>query len=71
VHSIAIRIFSATVILVTEPFRDIFTVAPFEVRILMRSFVGSVARQRPISNNGVVFSLGSVLRSVAARTSFY
>jgi hypothetical protein len=27
-----------------------------------RSFVGSVARQRPVSNNGGVFSLESVLR---------
>jgi hypothetical protein len=27
-----------------------------------RSFVGSVARQRPIGDNGVVFSLESVLR---------
>jgi hypothetical protein len=30
---------------------------------LMRSFVGSVARQRPVGNNGVVFFLGSVLRA--------
>jgi hypothetical protein len=29
---------------------------------VMRSSVGSVAWQRPVSNNGVVFSLGSVLR---------
>jgi hypothetical protein len=28
---------------------------------VMRSFVGSVSRQRPVSSNGVVFSLGSVL----------
>jgi hypothetical protein len=28
----------------------------------MRSFVGSVARQRPVSNNGAVFSLGSIER---------
>jgi hypothetical protein len=28
---------------------------------VMRSFVGSVARQRSIGNNGVVFSLGSAL----------
>jgi hypothetical protein len=34
---------------------------------LMRSFGGSVVRQRPVSNNGVLFSLGSV----AAGTSFY
>jgi hypothetical protein len=27
---------------------------------VMRSFVGSVARQRPVNNNGVVFSLGLV-----------
>jgi hypothetical protein len=31
--------------------------------LAMRSFVGSVARQRPVGNNGVVFSLGSVLRT--------
>jgi hypothetical protein len=37
----------------------------------MRSFVGSVARQRPVSSNGVVFSLRSVLRTVAVGTSFY
>jgi hypothetical protein len=30
---------------------------------VMRSFVGSVARQRPVSNNGVVFSLESVPRA--------
>jgi hypothetical protein len=29
---------------------------------VMRSFVRSVARQRPVGNNGVVFSLESVLR---------
>jgi hypothetical protein len=27
-----------------------------------RSFVGSVARQRPVGNSAMVFSLGSVLR---------
>jgi hypothetical protein len=30
---------------------------------VMRSFVGPVARQRPVSNSGVVFTLGSVLRA--------
>jgi hypothetical protein len=30
--------------------------------VLMRSFVESVARQRPVNNSGVVFFLGSVLR---------
>jgi hypothetical protein len=30
---------------------------------IMRYFFGSVARQRPVSNNGVVFSLGPVLRA--------
>jgi hypothetical protein len=29
----------------------------------MRSFLGSVARQRPVSNNREVFSLGSLLRN--------
>jgi hypothetical protein len=29
---------------------------------IKRSLVESVARQRPVSNNGVAFSLGSVLR---------
>jgi hypothetical protein len=31
---------------------------------VMRSFVGSVPRQRPTGNSGVVFSLGSVLRGL-------
>jgi hypothetical protein len=30
---------------------------------VMRSFVGSIPRQRPVGNNGVVFSLGSVPRA--------
>jgi hypothetical protein len=32
-----------------------------------RSLVESVARQWPVSNNGVVFSLGSVLRASCRR----
>jgi hypothetical protein len=30
---------------------------------VMRSYLGSVGRHRPVSNNGVVFSLESVLRT--------
>jgi hypothetical protein len=36
----------------------------------MRSFVGSVARQRPVGNNGVVFSLESIL-GVCCRGSIF
>jgi hypothetical protein len=36
---------------------------------VMHSFVGSVARQWPLSNNGLVFSLGSILRTHCHRKS--
>jgi hypothetical protein len=35
----------------------------FTLTLVMRSFLGSVARQGPVSNNREVFSLGSVLRT--------
>jgi hypothetical protein len=36
----------------------------------MHSFFGSVARQRPIGNNGLLFSLGSILRARWHRNIF-
>jgi hypothetical protein len=37
------------------------------INVVTCSFVLSVARQRPINNIGVVFSLGSVLRTHCRR----